>query len=1079
MENYLPYYPDVDVESFYQDLMQKFEFTESKEDLSSSSNEEGIFFHYQTNIARFLSSKTMYDSLLLIHEMGTGKSGSAIATAHLVRKQDSSFRKTIILANGKTQLNNFKSEIMNRLPHLYDKYKDTKEPRVILRREGFLFETYRIFSKTLQNKSEEDIRRLYDHSILIFDEIHNITTSLKSGTIPSASDKVLTNIQTYEIIYKFVHTLQHRKLLCLTGTPIRDKPQEIAKVLNLVIPTTKKFPIGEEFKNTFLKPVNTISVLGDATLTTYEIKQDMIPQFVDNIRGYVSYLKKSVPRNITITYRTNPDFENTGLEHFKVYANVMKEPQSSIYIDDFVEDLQNVVKSDETEGMEEDEEDTEEMIRSTEKTSSLAYSKSKQSSIMVFPNREMATNFISPIFEKTTVKGVVKTGRFLKSIGWTKRMRLLFPKELSLQDKLDRLYGYSCIYATIIKQILFNPSELVYIYSFLKSGSGVYTLASFLVEYFGFEIVRKLSDVRTKATQKRRLLILNHDFMSDTELREMVDFFNQNDNATAEYIQVVIGTKQTKEGITLKNIRQIHVVQPEWNYADISQAIHRGIRVNSHNALLREMDSISVNIFQHVAVPMVEDEPSIEYSIDIDQYRRSEIKDMNIKMIERQLITSSWDCYLNQERNTGTEDFSRECEYQKCKYKCRGIAPDFVPKYDYSTYNMYYSDISQTLLQQRIRTLFQKSQIMTFDELKKELQNTSSLNEQKNRVLLSQVLEEMIMNATYIPNNRLDTTYLRKSRVFGLEGSKTFVDSYFLVPDVDQYNLYDNLYTRQPIFMLPTSFEDVTRKLYYKKFPQIMTVVSRLFYADEKNRDRCRTILLQSPVHLQEQYLEFAIIQQLTRNVPVPFFTFIIEHYENQARLEKSGNIYISSLLSDRKRQLDTTIQPFTWVDVPITEVEETFSEESNEFIKKFITENPFKYYGIIEISKDKTIFKIRDVRNQELVFGSNKAKIPKGEVCAASFSRKKSGLVDILLALQWKPSEDDMKTLPPIDKIRQVLSMKDKDRLWKDLESSVENTDDDILKVIYILNSKKIPELCLIVRQRFKDLDLLHEKRI
>lgn len=1073
MEKYLPYYPEIESEFFYETLVQHAEFGKSDDDaLMATDNADGLFFRYQNNIARFLSSKTIYNSLLLIHEMGTGKSGSAIATSHLVRGQDPSFRKTIVLANGKTQLNNFRSEIFHRLPFLREKYKDTQDMRVILRREGFFFETYRIFAKSIQNKRPEDIRRVYENSVIVMDEIHNITASVKvsEGGTPSDEDRTLTNIQTYNILYDFVHLLQNRKLLCLTGTPIRDKPQEIAKVLNMVIPVKNKLPVGEDFKKQFLEPIKTVSVLGDATLVMYKLKEEKLEEFMDKIQGYVSYLKKSVPTNIKIQYMTSDGFPQTGLEQFKVYANIMKEPQNAIYIDDFVQDLEN------TTGGEEGDEDEGEGGQKTasKRISSLAYSKSRQSSLMVFPDK-VTSNYITPVLEKTTVKGEVRQGKLLKTIGWTKAMRALFPRSLGLDEKLEKLSQYSCIYSKIVREIVLNPSELVYIYSFLKAGSGIYVLASFLVEYFSFEIVRKVSDVKTKARDKRRLLILNHDFMSDADLREMVDFFNQDENAMADYIQVVMGTKQTKEGITLKNIRQIHVVQPEWNYADISQAVARGVRVNSHRALLEKLESIHVAIYQHVSIPVVDSVPDADYSIDIDQYRRSEIKDMNIKMVERHLITSSWDCYLNKDRNTGTIPNSRECEYQKCDYTCRGVPDGFEPQTNYDMYNMYYSNIARTLVSDKIKSLFASQDQILWRDLQDQL-----VLSDENQDMVRQVLEEMTMNVTPVPNRRRDTTYLKATRTYGLSGVQGgIMDTYVLVPEFDQYTPYDAYYNIRPVFAIPSSFETIHRNFCQTRFPATVNAVMQLFYASEENRDRCRALILQSQTSLQEMLIENILVMKIGQGREEAFFDFVLEHYMNQDRLQKIGDVYVSTLLPDKRRELDTTKQPLQWKSVEVNVLPETTAEEDNEFIRKFITENPYKYYGINEVSADKTTFKIRDVRDQELVFGSNKAKVPKGEVCAMSFSRKKSGLVDILLTLEWKPSVSDMNALPSLEMIRQSLSTKDKDKLWKDISKQFETTDDETLKIIYILNAQKIPHLCNLVKKRFQELDLIQTKRI
>lgn len=1064
MERHLPYYPDVEKDTFYPLLMNKFEFQNGLLATPIEGEDDNTsFFPYQTNIARFLSAETVYDSLLLLHEMGTGKSGSAIATAHLVRRQDPTFTKTIVLANGKTQLNNFQNEILIRLPELRAKHKDVTDVRVILRREGFIFDTYRMFAKRLQSQSRNDIRDMYEHSIIIMDEIHNITASMKSSTSTLEGEgsgpgggaggmTMLTNVETYEILYRFVHTLQTRKLLCLTGTPIRDKPQEIAKVLNMVLPVQHKFPVGDEFRNVYLEAVKEVNVLGDATLTLYKFKEAMLPDFLDKVRGYVSYLKKSIPENITIEYMTNDAMPQTGLEHFKVYANRMTNPQNDVYIDDFVQDLESTTEERDT-------------------PPSLAYARSKQSSLMVFPNGKAVKDFIVPIYEKSIVRGEMRQSPHMKSIGWTKAMRTVFPTTLDRDARLDTVAKYSCIYAKIIAEILKNPSELVYIYSFLKSGSGVYVLASFLTQYFGFEIVRKRSEVRTKATTKRRLVILNHDFMTDTELRDMVEFLNQDDNATADYVQVVIGTKQTKEGITLKNIRQIHVVQPEWNYADISQAIARGIRVESHAALLRLFPSIRVRIFQHVAIPVVDDKADVDYSIDIDQYRRSEIKDMNIKMIERQLIVASWDCYLNKRRNTGTVDFSRDCEYTRCAYECRGIPASYVRTYDYDTYNMFYSDIARTILQDQIVQLYRSSDLMTLPTLVERLPSRTSTN----LALTEDVLESVVMNSSTLRDARLDTVYLRKNRLTDDDD-----DLYFLVSDVDQYDVMDNQYVVQPVFSLPSSFFETTQWLYRRRFSTIVRILNVLFDEGEHTHARCRATLIDSPLYLQAMLVETILLKRFQTDTPSSAFeTFVLQHYETQERLVRTGNVFVSTIMPDTSRRLDISQRPLAWVDVEIQNVQDTESEDSTEFIRKFITDNPYKYYGIVEIAQDKTVFKIRDVRNEALVFGTNKAKIPKGEVCAHSFSRKKSGLIDILLTLNYTPSNDDLRQVPSVDTLRQKFGAKDKEKFWTEMGRTLTDMDDETLKTIHVLNTKKMIDLCTLARQRFQQLDLLYEKRV
>ena len=70
LTQYFPFYPSIDSDKFYQELYQLKEFNE----LKGKGEYEG-FLHHQIIPTRFLSMHTFYQSLLLIHDTGTGKSG--------------------------------------------------------------------------------------------------------------------------------------------------------------------------------------------------------------------------------------------------------------------------------------------------------------------------------------------------------------------------------------------------------------------------------------------------------------------------------------------------------------------------------------------------------------------------------------------------------------------------------------------------------------------------------------------------------------------------------------------------------------------------------------------------------------------------------------------------------------------------------------------------------------------------------------------------------------------------------------------------------------------------------------------
>ena len=69
---------------------------------------------HQKIIARFLSSHTMYDSLLLVHQMCTGKTCSAIGAIEQIKNEDNNFVGAMVFAKGGGLLRNFVKELRDK-----------------------------------------------------------------------------------------------------------------------------------------------------------------------------------------------------------------------------------------------------------------------------------------------------------------------------------------------------------------------------------------------------------------------------------------------------------------------------------------------------------------------------------------------------------------------------------------------------------------------------------------------------------------------------------------------------------------------------------------------------------------------------------------------------------------------------------------------------------------------------------------------------------------------------------------------------------------------------------------------------
>jgi hypothetical protein len=154
--------------------------------------------------------------------------------------------------------------------------------------------------------------------------------------------------------------------------------------------------------------------------------------------------------------------------------------------------------------------------------------------------------------------------------------------------------------------------------------------------------------------------------------------------------KVVIISKSASEGVDLKNIRQIHVMDPWYNMSAIEQTIGRGIRTCSHKKL--PFDKRNVQIFLHASV--LQSAAGFE-TADLAMYRFSEIKALKIGTISRALKESSVDCILNIKQNEftvenidtevdlqlstsgtiryqiGDKSYTSACDYMKnCNYVC-------------------------------------------------------------------------------------------------------------------------------------------------------------------------------------------------------------------------------------------------------------------------------------------------------------------------------------------------------------------------------------------------------------------------
>ena len=72
---------------------------------------------------------------------------------------------------------------------------------------------------------------------------------------------------------------------------------------------------------------------------------------------------------------------------------------------------------------------------------------------------------------------------------------------------------------------------------------------------------------------------------SDKERKTNKEAFNAEENKYGEYVQLMLISESGAEGISLTCVRQVHILEPYWNFVRIDQVFGRAIRLKSHDSL--------------------------------------------------------------------------------------------------------------------------------------------------------------------------------------------------------------------------------------------------------------------------------------------------------------------------------------------------------------------------------------------------------------------------------------------------------------------------------------------------------------
>lgn len=900
MQTFIPEYPFLSDSDLFRKLEEKKEFNIYKLDRVEVISQDGQKLQHQKLLANIMSSYTLYDSILLYHSMGTGKTIASISIAEQLLSEG--FERVLVLVKGKELIEPFREELMKATSRFIGEEEEgpTIRSRNKLMGENYSFSTFTTFRPTNPQN--------YEKTIIIMDEIHNL---IKKG-------KMFT--KTYNRIHRFIHSIRNKKVILMSGTPMNDRPEEIAKVMNLILPNSRQLPTGRAFIQRYIDE-------DKEGIITYKNEVE----FQNKVRGYVSFLK-SMKSDVKVEYRGE---YMRNYKSFKIFKANMSEFQSKVYASAFSIDCSHVQNFAETD----DEVLIQDSFEKDEITSYFSkierqrqrrnlkvrkirfvpdltghtiqtyimksgiYDKSRQASICVFPDGSYGKRG-----QEKYVKTIAKP-----SLSDRKKIHETFVLDNFPIKNLEDVKKYSIKFYNTIKMVLDSPG-LCFIYCEFLNGSGLYLLSAILKKLgFGESITGSEGDPSLRFTLLSK--------KTGPQINRIINNFNHSRNRNGQYIKVILGSQAISEGYTFRNVQQVHVLTPHWNFSVIDQAIARALRLFSHE----DLTNPTLNIYLHVAMPQNGE------SVDYLMYSTSEIKDINIKKTERLLKEVSIDCSLMYERNrTIGDDYSRDCEYGLCEYGCH---PAAHPNSDSITYNLYFNDFDHIV--QGVQSLFQRRFYYRLQEI------VHYLSFDKTEVLTG--LYRMINLPISIKNKYNHTCYLHEDS-----------DIYFLTPNIFSSSFLESYYDSY-IFGVytPAPAEIVNIKFIRDVIPKIQTIdgYTRL------------------PIELQEGILEEYIRDN--QIVPKHLTDKFFDHYVKY--LKKRESTIFSFLNPTKYRCLDDNGQ---WRDCLTDEIRRIKSSEFKDQ-EDYVTNNPYNFFGILDNNK----FKIVNILNRDVVDLKQK---PTGKACSS-----------------------------------------------------------------------------------------------
>lgn len=611
--------------------------------------------------------------------------------------------KIYVLTSGPLIKENWKHEILTCTGETYKKYQDgsvyvnEQEKKKIdknainLALQYYRFMSYRSFFrkvlgekilekvtkgdkvKTAYRKTDEGdyerdiaVDRIYslDNTLIIVDEAHNLTDN-----------------DYGKALKKIIDSSTNLKVLLLTATPMKNKADDIINLMNFIRP--KDAPLQRDKIFTSVKN------------HLMEFKPGGIDYLKNMTRGYVSHLRGADP--LTFAERVEKGETPEGLDFIKVTRCKMLPFQRKVYDitvkneEDTLDKKSEAVANFVFPGLSEDRKS----LQGYHGVGGIMTLRNQLKTYYDTINKKIAKEILENKGDDTDLiylaDEIKITGKILK----LENLKHFSIKFYTALKKLNRLVdgkkgaGTAFVYSNLVKVGIEMFQEILIQNGYLEYED---TYSNYIIK--PDTICYRCGD--TYNTHKTTNKYDDHTFhpatfitvtgkseegvdaMQEEKQKLITKVFNNIKNKNGKYLKFILGSSVMAEGITLENVREVHILDVHYNLGRVDQAMGRAIRYCKHYNVTNEKNKFpKVDVYKYVV--------SLDKGLSTEEelYRKAELKYKLIKKVERVLKTNAVDCPLNKSGNVFPEETVKYkgcggkdnpcpavCDYMNCEFKC-------------------------------------------------------------------------------------------------------------------------------------------------------------------------------------------------------------------------------------------------------------------------------------------------------------------------------------------------------------------------------------------------------------------------